>query len=331
MTEAVAALPVKVVQQNENGKIFITPRAKALSEEMKIDYRTLAGSGPDGLIIEKDILLAPVVRATPVAKAVAALSGIDLTTVKGSGVNGKIMKCDVTAAQKLPQPESEETVIEITGMRKAISDNMMNSLHGMAQANHRIKVDMSQAALIRAAFKAADKSAVSYNDILIMALSRALLEHPVMNSLVEGNRIRQKHFVNMGVAVAVENGLIVPTVRNTHRMTIEELHTAVSEKIKAAQAGKLNRADYSDGTFTITNLGMYDIDEFTAIINPPQVGILAVGKITDTPVVRDGQVVIRPMLTLSLTYDHCVVDGAPAAKFLQRLKMLLENPYIMLT
>ena len=151
-----------------------------------------------------------------------------------------------------------------------------------------------------------------------------------MNAWVEDGKITEKGSVNIGIAVAVDNGLIVPTVRDVQNMTLSEIHDESARLIAKTKSGGLKKEDYSGGTFTVSNLGMFGIDEFTAIVNPPQVGILAVGSMTDTPVVRDGQVVVRPMMNLVLTYDHRVIDGAPAAQFLSRVKELLENPYLMI-
>ena len=311
----------------EEGRIFVTPRAKMTAERKNLDYKTVKGTGPSGLIIERDILAAAAVKASPVAKAIAARKGVSVTTVTGTGENGKIVKHDILSGDA--NLAREDKVIPISGMRKVIADNMMNSVQSMAHAYHKVAVDMSQAKLIRAAFKKAEKK-VSFNDIIIMALGRALQEHPRMNALVEDGKITEKGSVNIGIAVAVDNGLIVPTVRDVQNMTLGEIHDESARLIAKTKAGGLKKEDYSGGTFTVSNLGMFGIDEFTAIVNPPQVGILAVGAMTDTPVVRDGQIVVRPMMNLVLTYDHRVIDGAPAAQFLSRLKELLENPYLMI-
>lgn len=311
----------------EGGRIFVTPRAKMTAERKNLDYKAVKGTGPSGLIIERDILAAAAVKASPVAKAIAARKGVSVTTVTGTGENGKIVKHDILSGDA--NLAREDKVIPISGMRKVIADNMMNSVQSMAHAYHKVAVDMSQAKLIRAAFKKAEKK-VSFNDIIIMALGRALQEHPRMNALVEDGKITEKGSVNIGIAVAVDNGLIVPTVRDVQNMTLGEIHDKSARLIAKTKAGGLKKEDYSGGTFTVSNLGMFGIDEFTAIVNPPQVGILAVGAMTDTPVVRDGQIVVRPMMNLILTYDHRVIDGAPAAQFLSRLKELLENPYLMI-
>ena len=311
----------------EGGRIFVTPRAKMTAERKNIDYKTVNGTGPSGLIIEKDVLAAAAVKASPVAKAIAARKGVSITTVTGTGENGKIVKHDILSGDA--NLSREDKVIPISGMRKVIADNMMNSVQSMAHAYHKVAVDMSEAKLIRAAFKKAEKK-VSFNDIIIMALGRALQEYPRMNAWVEDGKITEKGSVNVGIAVAVDNGLIVPTVRDVQNMTIGEIHDESARLIAKTKAGGLKKEEYSGATFTVSNLGMFGIDEFTAIVNPPQVGILAVGSMTDTPVVRDGQIVIRPMMNLVLTYDHRVIDGAPAAQFLSRVKELLENPYLMI-
>ena len=311
----------------EGGRLFVTPRAKMTAERKNSDYKTVKGTGPSGLIIEKDVLAAAAVKASPVAKAIAARKGVSITTVTGTGENGKIVKHDILSGDA--NLSREDKVIPISGMRKVIADNMMNSVQSMAHAYHKVAVDMSEAKLIRAAFKKAEKK-VSFNDIIIMALGRALQEHPRMNAWVEDGKITEKGSVNVGIAVAVDNGLIVPTVRDVQNMTIGEIHDESARLIAKTKAGGLKKEEYSGATFTVSNLGMFGIDEFTAIVNPPQVGILAVGSMTDTPVVRDGQIVIRPMMNLVLTYDHRVIDGAPAAQFLSRVKELLENPYLMI-
>ena len=325
------------VKRAPGERVFSTPRARMRAEEKSIDINAVAGSGPDGLIIEKDVLNTTVtaVKATPVAKVIAEQNGVDLADVKGTGANGKIMKADVmdmlSKSAFVPAEVSahEETIVPMTGMRKAIANNMMNSLSSMAQANHRMKVDMTESARFRTKLKAADIK-VSYTDILIKAVSHALIKFPMLNSTVRGNDIVLRNYVNMGVAVAIDGGLIVPNIKDAHTKSVVEIHEQVADLAGKAKAGKLTREEYTEGTFTITNLGMYDVDEFTAVINPPEAAILAVGKITDTPVVENGEIVVRPIMTLSLTYDHRIIDGAPAAQFLQYVKALLQNPYLMM-
>lgn len=284
----VAAAPAKV--NSISDRVLVTPRARMCAEERNIPVSSLTGSGPDGLIIERDVLN---YRPTAVAA------------------------------------EPEETVIPFTGMRKAIAANMMKSLTTMAQANHRMKVDMTESVRFRDKLKS-EGIKVSYTDILVKAVAQTLVRFPMMNAVVDGETIICKHSVNLGVAVAVESGLIVPNIKNAQTLRVTQIHEQLAALAEKARTSGLTRDEYTGGTFTITNLGMYEVDEFTPIINPPEVGILGVGAIVDMPWVVNGQMEIRPILTLSLTYDHRVIDGAPAAQFLQQVKKLLQNPYLML-
>jgi pyruvate dehydrogenase E2 component (dihydrolipoamide acetyltransferase) len=325
-------------------KILITPRAKALAQRNKLDYTKVSGSGPDGLVIERDVRAyrepIPVPaeigrKITPVAVQLANQNHVDLAAVAGSGVHGKIMKADVEAAiaaraSKNADRTRKDTIISFTGMRKVIATRMKQSLQEMAQANHRMKVDMTELVRFREKLKEAEVK-VSFTDIFVKVVSRALLDFPMANASLTESGIVVRNYVNMGVAVAVANGLIVPVIKDADLMTLQEIATAAAELIAKAKYGQLQPDDYTGGTFTITNLGMFDIDEFTAIINPPESAILAIGKINQTPVVAaDGAVVVRPIMTLSLTYDHRVIDGAPAAQFLQRIKQIMQNPYLLI-
>jgi pyruvate dehydrogenase E2 component (dihydrolipoamide acetyltransferase) len=215
-------------------------------------------------------------------------------------------------------------------MRKVIAERMVESLHTAAQATHRISVDMTEAVKVREAFMKMDKK-LSYNDIVSYAVVRALKDYPIVNSELTDEGIVVKHFVNLGIAVAVENGLIVPVVRDADLMSLEELSAAAKALAEKAKNGTLGPDEYKGGTFTISNLGMFGLDSFVAIINRPESGIIAVGRIAKKPVVDENdEIVVRPMMELTLTYDHRVVDGAPAAQFLARVKTYLEQPYLLL-
>jgi pyruvate dehydrogenase E2 component (dihydrolipoamide acetyltransferase) len=333
-----------IVAKAAGEKILITPRAKALAQRNKLDYAKVSGSGPDGLVIERDVRAyrepIPVPaeigrKITPVAVQLANQNHVDLAAVAGSGVHGKIMKADVEAAiaaraSKNADRTRKDTIISFTGMRKVIATRMKQSLQEMAQANHRMKVDMTELVRFREKLKEAEVK-VSFTDIFVKVVSRALLDFPMANASLTESGIVVRNYVNMGVAVAVANGLIVPVIKDADLMTLQEIATAAAELIAKAKNGQLQPDDYTGGTFTITNLGMFDIDEFTAIINSPESAILAIGKINQTPVVAaDGAVVVRPIMTLSLTYDHRVIDGAPAAQFLQRIKQIMQNPYLLI-
>ncbi len=326
-------------QRQANERVFITPRAKMTADEAGINYQAIPGTGPDGLIIEKNVKehiesCKAAAKITPVAKKVAEQNQIDVSDVDGTGARGKIMKADIEKAinerrAKFAGGVRQQRVIPFAGMRKVISDNMMKSLHGMAQANHRMKVDMTEVMKLRERLKV-DGLKVSFNDILVKVVAKTLGDFPIVNSTLTEEGIVLRDFVNVGIAVAVENGLIVPVVKDADLMTLKEISAVSGELIEKAKGGKLSPDDYTGGTFTITNLGMFDIDEFTAVINSPEVGILAVGKIEKMPVVVGNEIVIKPITVLSLTYDHRIVDGAPAAQFLQRVKQILQNPYLLL-
>jgi len=332
------ASPAANVERAANERIFATPRAKTTAAQKAIDYHQVAGTGPDGLIIEKDILafhasMAAVPKVTPLAAKVAHQKDVLLTDVEGTGTRGKITRSDVEAAiasraGKAATSVRNGRVVPFAGMRKVISDRMMQSLHGMAQANHRMKVDMSEIVRFREKLKEAGIK-VSFTDMIVKVVSKALLDFPIVNSSWTSEGILLKDYVNIGLAVAVEGGLVVPVIKDADLLTLEEISVLTSELAGKAKKGILKPHECTGGTFTITNLGMFDIDEFTAIINPPESAILAVGKIDKVPVVEGDSIVVKPMMMLSLSYDHRLIDGAPAAQFLQRIKQLMQNPYLL--
>lgn len=214
-------------------------------------------------------------------------------------------------------------------MRSVVANRMKSSLDIMAQANHQVDVDMSAAVALRNDYKAMGEK-VSYNDIIMRCTVRALTEFPMMNSSMTDEGIIIKDYVNMGMAVALVEGLIVPVIKDADLLSLSELSAVATDLASRAKESRLQPYEYTGGTFTVTNLGMYDITSFTAIINPPEAGILAVGKMEKRAVVRDDEIVIRPMATLSITYDHRIVDGAPAAEFLRRVKQLVEKPHLLI-
>jgi pyruvate dehydrogenase E2 component (dihydrolipoamide acetyltransferase) len=317
-----------------SGRVFISPRARTKAENRGIDWRNLEGSGPGGMIVERDLDESrPETKITPLAAKVAALIGKDFSRIVGSGPRGKITRADVLSP--FPGTETsqlyERKLVPMKGMRKIIAERMKQSQNENAQASHRISVRMDEAARVRSALK----KEPSYNDIIALAVVRALKDFPEMNAELTPEGIWRKDFVNLGVAVAVEEGLVVPVLRNAELLSLRYLAAAIKELAEKARSGKLGPDEYSGGTFTLSNLGMFGLEEFTAIINPPEAGILAVGKIEDTPVAAalpDGTkaVEIHPVMKLTLSYDHRIVDGAPAAQFLSRIKEYLEEPYRLL-
>jgi pyruvate dehydrogenase E2 component (dihydrolipoamide acetyltransferase) len=224
-------------------------------------------------------------------------------------------------------------IIPIQGIRKVIAARMKESLITAAQANHRMDVDMSRLLSVRSELNALNEKLgikISITDMLIKIVTQALLEQPIINSTIVSEGILLLDEINIGIAVATDSGLLVPVIHNTKGKTLIEIGAITKEFIEKTRTGKLKPDEMKGGTFTITNLGMYDVDSFTAIINPPESAILAVGRVNKRVVVVDDNIVIKPITTLSLTYDHRVIDGAPAAIFLQRIKQLIENPYLLL-
>nr|WP_273702425.1 dihydrolipoamide acetyltransferase family protein [Tepidanaerobacter syntrophicus] len=322
----------------EKKETLSTPRARMRAREKNIDYKDIPGSGPQGMVTERDVLnyisthIEKIPKATPLAKKLAATEGIDLKTISPNEINKRIKGKDVESVieqSKISEKRSEK-IIPISSMRKVIADRMVESLQSMAQANHRMNVDMTKAVEVREQFKSAGIK-ISYNDIIIRCVAKALREFPIMNASFTDEGIIQKEYINIGMAVALEEGLIVPVIRDADLMTLQQIAEVSAQLAEKARRGNILPEEYTGGTFTVTNLGMLDVDSFTAIINPPEIGILAVGKISKQAVVQEDDTILpRPIMQLSLTYDHRAVDGEPAARFLKYIKTLLENPGLLL-
>ena len=279
------------------------------------------------------------IRVSPRARRLAEKNGVDLRCVPGSSFGGRIVERDVRDFMARPAEAQrvvrvpEETVTPLAGIRKVVAKRMSQSLSEMAQTNTRMDVDMTNMIAFRSQLNAkyaADGVKVSFVDLLIAACSKALLAHPDANASLLPDGIHRRNFVNVGVAVDTERGLVVPVLKDADILSIAEISRQNRALIDKARTGSLTPDDMSGGTFTISNLGMYEVDSFTAIVNPPEICILAVSRTVDRPVVVNGQIVIRPMMNLCLSYDHRVLDGAPAARFLQEIKHNIENPVWLL-
>ena len=222
----------------------------------------------------------------------------------------------------------------LSGLRGIIAERMAFSAHTAARVTLVTEVDATAFVEARTRLKEAVSEewgfAPGYTDLLVLIVARALREYPYMNARLNGEVIEQLAQINVGVAVDAERGLLVPVLRNADQMGLRELGTRFRDVVGRAREGKSTLDELSGGTFTITNLGMFDVDAFTPVMNPPELAILGVGRIQPKPVVYEGEVAVRQMVTLSLAFDHRLVDGAPAARFLQRIKRVMENPYLML-
>jgi len=320
----------------EGGYVPATPYAKKLAKEKGYDLAAIPATGYNGVLVAKDVLgytpaaAAPAVKASPLAAKLAEDLGIDLTQVNA---HGRVLAEDILkylqSGAVAAAPAEREEIVPMSGMRKAIAKNMLNSHMTSPTVSFNLSVDMSEMKAYRKQLKKNDVK-VSYTDLIVKFVAKALTEFPLLNCSVVDNKIVYKHYVNMGVAVALENGLVVPNVTDADKKSLKEISAEIKELAELAREGKLGGDKLTGGTFTITNLGMYGIESFTPIINQPEVAILGVTTMEDKVVVRDGEMVIRPMMTLSLTADHRVVDGSVAAQFLQRVKDLMENPALML-
>jgi pyruvate dehydrogenase E2 component (dihydrolipoamide acetyltransferase) len=277
------------------------------------------------------------VKASPVARVMAKAHGVDLSAIPGSGPGGRIVRDDVLKALKKGVPAapvaggllSVVQEIPIAGVRKVIFKNMHLSLATQAQLT--LHTEASAAAMIRLRSRLnAEGAKVSYNAVIVKVIAQALKQHPLVNASVDGETIKVWRQVHVGVAMDLGRGLIVPKVRNAESKSIREISADIDRLVEAAKAGSLALDDLTLGTFTLTNLGAWDIDDFTPIVNHPESAILGVGRIVEKPVARDGQVAIEPRLSLSLSFDHRIVDGAPGAAFLKTIKDFIEEPSLML-
>ncbi len=276
-------------------------------------------------------------KASPLAKRVAAERGLDLGAIAGSGPEGRIVVRDLDGVALAPAAAatgfaaSVYTDVPLTQMRKAIAKRLVQSIGPIPTFYLTAEVDMERAHEMREALLAADPKGgkFSFNDLIIRATASALRQHPWVNAWWSDDHIRQWHDVHIGVAVAVEDGLITPIVRHADRKTLREIGGEVREMAGRAREKRLKPEEYTGATFSISNLGMFGIDEFTAVINPPEAAILAVGRLEQKPAVVDGELVVRRRMRITLSCDHRVIDGATGAAFLKTLVGMLENPLAM--
>ncbi len=269
----------------------------------------------------------PFILASPAARRLAQEHGIDLARVKGTGPGGRISERDVLAYLEALRAAPAGRSIPFIGIRQAIAQRMVESLQTMAQVTLMTEADVTE--LVRLRERLRKRFEVSYTDLIIKAVAVALREHSQLNATLVGEEIRLLPEIHIGMAVALEDGLLVPVIRDADKKSLEEIARETKRLAEAARAGTLTVDEVTGSTFTITNLGMYDIDGFTPIINPPECAILGVGRIVEKPAIYEDEIVKRSMMTLSLTFDHRLVDGAPAAAFLQRVKELLETPSLI--
>jgi len=349
------------------GRVFASPLARRMAAERSLDLRALAGSGPGGRIVRRDVEAAGaqavalgaeaperLLAATPgavravrpaeppgAATAAGAPGAIRAGAWTASPAGAPVPGAAITTGARAPQPALPASAqlappggyrdVPLTQIRKTIAKRLGQSLGPIPHFYLTSEIEMERAAEMREQLKAHGEAyAVSFNDIVVKAVALALRQHPAVNAAFLDDRIRYFGDIHVGVAVAVEDGLITPVIRTADRKGLAEIAAESKALAAKARARRLTPEEYTGSTFSVSNLGMYDIDEFTAVINPPEAAILAVGRVTEKPAVVDGAVVPRRMMRVTLSCDHRVVDGATGAKFLQTLKLMLENPLAML-
>jgi pyruvate dehydrogenase E2 component (dihydrolipoamide acetyltransferase) len=336
----------------------VSPRAREAAAAAGLDWKTLVipGTGFEGMIVERDVeaLLREAEQArprvTPLAAKLAAELGVPAAAIEGTGPGGRVTAEDVRrhgeqgapgpAPARAPAPPTpalgpaEVVEIPLRGIRKTIADRLAESYRTAPHVPLRLDVEMTEATRFREqVLPEVEKRwgvRLTFTDLIAAATAAALAEIPALNATLEGDLLRRHPAVHLGIAVALDDGLIVPVVRNAAALSLGALAAQTKALAEKARAGRLSGEELTGGTFTITNLGPYGIQSFDPILNPPQVGILGVGAIEERVVPRDGQPAVRRMMTLTLTFDHRAVDGAPAARFLARLRELLERPFLIL-
>ncbi|MEQ8693103.1 MAG: dihydrolipoamide acetyltransferase family protein [Pseudomonadales bacterium] len=329
--------------QADGDRIKASPAARRLAGELGVDYTTLAGSGPGGRIVEADVQAAANTAtsappSSPIARKLARELNVDLNTVSGTGPGGRITREDVEQAAAAPKTAASPAAaagssVPIRGMRKTIAERMHASLAEMAQLTMDMDVQMDDAIKLRNQLveEWADEGVKpSFTDLVIRAAARALAKHGLMNSSWGDKEISLHGDVHVGMAVSLQEGLIVPVIKHADKISIKELAQESTRLAQAARDGSLGVDDLTGGTFTVSALGMMGVDSFTPIINAPQAGILGVNRIRDDVAWEGDRPIKVQRMRLSLTWDHRVLDGAPAAEFLGEIKGLLESPYRLL-
>lgn len=328
-----------------NSELKLSPRARKYAAEQGLDLagEVIAGTGHQGGVTQRDLeQYVNSGKITPLARRMAAAAKIDVATISGSGIGGKVIKEDIVAVMKPAEPTAGESAggpevlrtISYTGMRKVIGDRLSQSKFTAPHLYFTTSVDITDLVKFRELVNNSQQQKVSYNDFVIAAVSQALQKYPEINCALHGDTIIQYKDVNIGVAVALENGLIVPVVRRTQTKKLTAIAAETQALAEKARAGKLLPQEYQGGTFTVSNLGMFGIENFTAIINPPEAAILSVSASRKVPVVvsTDGEdtIVVRTIMKITVSVDHRLIDGMNATRFLNEVKALLEKPLTIL-
>ena len=340
---AASAVAAPAAKPNHGAYVLATPRAKKLAKDKGYDLHDIPGTGPNGVVVARDVesfVAGP--KTSPMAAKLAAELGVDVSKLD---VQGRVMKADVLSAAGVGAPAAAEAAacescesndlppVKVNPLRRSIAANMSASWTTSPRVTYTRPVDASAMKELRSRLKDTLKEQgikLTFNHILMKVAAQTLMEFPDVNASFADNMLTRHRHANVGLAVAKGDGLIVPNVKSCDTKSLAQIAKETEALIEATRSGKLSMEDMTGGTFTISSLGPYGITSFSPIINQPELAILGVCDMVDTPVVRNGEIVIRPMMNLSLTADHRVIDGVMAAKFLKRMAELLENPYLLL-
>lgn len=335
---SITSQPISVKQEiSSKLTIAISPKARKLAKQLDIDVPSIQGTGPRGMIIARDlpaVAPSPRKKASPLARRIAKEAGLDLAEIAGSGPRAQVMQRDIEKAiqekrfGESTHPMEPVKTLPLSGLRGIIADRLSTGWRERPQVTLTTEADATYLVALRLQLNeelAPKGIKISYNAILVSLVSKALEEHPNLNVQLGETGIQEMPHIHIGIAVDTERGLLVPVIRDANKKSILNLNTELLVLTERALQGKSLPDDLSGGTFTITNLGAYEIDAFTPIINPPECAILGIGRIHEKPVGVNGQIILRSMLSLSLAFDHRLVDGAPAARFLQRIKQRIER------
>jgi len=316
--------------------VAASPKARRLAEELGVPLSEVSGSGLRGMIISADVQRQAHQfqrRASPLAERIAAEAGLDLSGIQGSGSRGRILRRDVEAALHPSADHFPSSSQPLGGTRAVIARRLTASWQERPQVTLFTEADAVHLLQVRQQLNdelAQSGEKVSLNALFIKICANSLSEHPLLNAYIEGDRIVQPANINIGIAVDTERGLVVPVIHQADQKPLRQINRELKEVIQRALQNRNQPQDLEDGTFSITNLGIYEIDGFTPLLNPPQTAILGIGRIRPKPAEQDGSLILRPQVTLSLSFDHRLVDGAPAARFLQHVKRLIEKPFLWL-
>ena len=338
--EKIPESEARIAASDPDGDIAATPFAKKLAKDAGLSLDLVLTSSPTGEIRGRDVQAALKKKdATPLAKKYAEVEGVDLNGIDGTGYGGKIRKDDVLRAQagagSVAEKEDSragvrgrtiESRCPVQGMRKVVGERMFDSYSQIPTVMQSMRVDLTDLLELRNKINKNREKRISVNDFILKAIAIAVKEMPHCRTIIIGNEFVTYAEANIGFAVSVDNGLFVPVIHNADQLSLSQLSAKAEELAEKARKGTIRPDEYADGTFSVSNMGMFDVFDFTPIINQPESGLLGIGSVHDELAIKDGKIVTRKIAQLCMSYDHRIMDGVGAAKLKNRVKELLQNP-----